>query len=86
MVFKDAFKAALKQKLDLMQTIKKQMADDVKNNVLKPETTKYFDLAATNFDAAAINMDNAENALHHYSRGCVNYGEFMARQKADRGK
>jgi hypothetical protein len=84
--FEITFQEALQQKIQLVQKIKSQMAEDTKNDVLKPATIKSFNLAVACFDAAAINFSKPENALHHYSRGCVNLGEFMARQKIDRGK
>ena len=86
MDLQDAYSAALKQKSELMTKIQEQMKGDVKDGKLKPDTLKAFNLAQTCFDAAVISQGKPEDSMHHYSRGCVNYGEFMACQKADRGK
>lgn len=85
MISTDIFQESLKQKMDLINKIQGQMADDVKNGVLKPKTIEIFNRARNGFDAAIINLGNPRDALHHYARGCTNLGEFMARQKVDRG-
>lgn len=82
----EAYAVALKQKMALMKTIREQMTDDVENGVIKPKTINAFNMAQASFDAAIIHQSKPEDSLHHYSRGCVNYGDFMARQKIDRSK
>ena len=84
----DQMRVMLHAKRELVATISIQMEDDVKNGVLTPETIKLNSLATDNFDAAAINLEKKEyeQAMHFYSRGCANMGEFKGRSDKERGK
>ena len=79
---------ALKAKRELVQKIALQMADDVKAGILSPDTVMQNSLAIDNLDAAAIWLEKCdyEQALHFYSRGCANMGEFKGRSDKERKK
>jgi len=81
------FEKAITTKHKLATKITEQMADDVKAGVLNILTVQQNKLALDNFDAAQINLnaDKFEDAVHFFSRGCANLGEFKGRSDKERG-
>ncbi len=79
---------ALTAKRELLSKIAIQMSDDVNNGVLSPETIMQHSIAVDNLDAAAITLEKCEyeQAMHFYSRGCSNMGEFKGRSDKERKK
>ena len=79
---------ALTTKRELLQSIARQMSKDVNNGVLSPETIMQHSIAVDNLDAAVIWWEKCdyEQALHFYSRGWSNMGEFKGRSDLERKK
>ncbi len=79
---------ALTAKRELLSKIAIQMSDDVNNGVLSPETIMQHSIAVDNLDAAAIWLEKCDysQAMHFYSRGCSNMGEFKGRSDLERKK
>ena len=79
---------SIQSKKALAHKIAGQMAEDVKNNVLSPATVRQNELARDNFDAALIQMGEGdyEKAIHFFSRGCANLGEFKGRSDKERNQ
>jgi len=79
---------ALHTKRELVAKIAVQMAEDAKAGVISPITVAQNSLAVDNLDAAAIWLEKCdfEQALHFYSRGCANMGEFKGRADKERKK
>jgi len=79
---------ALTSKRELLGTIAVQMTEDVNNGVLSPDTIRQHSIAVDNLDAAAIWLEKCDyaQAMHFYSRGCSNMGEFKGRADKERKK
>jgi hypothetical protein len=82
----ECMREMLHAKRELVSRIAGQMAADAKEGVLSPETVAQNNLAMDNLDAAAIWLEKCdfEQALHFYSRGCSNMGEFKGRADKER--
>jgi hypothetical protein len=82
----DCMREQLHFKRELIAKISVQMEDDVKAGVLSDETVALNKMALDNMDAAAIWLEknDYEQAMHFYSRGCSNMGEFKGRSDKER--
>jgi hypothetical protein len=87
-LLEDCLREQLHFKRELVAKIAVQMEEDVKAGVLSNETIILNSIALDNFDAAAIWLEknDYEQALHFYSRGCSNMGEFKGRTDKERNK
>lgn len=77
---------SIKFKRELAQKIALQMRDDVKKGVLTSQTVEQNQLAIDNLDAATNHLarEDFEKAIHFFSRGCANMGEFKGRSDKER--
>jgi len=84
----DSMRILLHAKRELIATIAIQMENDVKEGVLSNETVALNTMALDNLDASAIWLEkhDYEQALHFFSRGCANMGEFKGRSDKERKK
>lgn len=84
----DSMREQLYLKRELIAKIAVQMEGDVKAGVLSEETVALNKMALDNMDAAAIWLEKNDyvQAMHFYSRGCSNMGEFKGRSDKERKK
>ncbi len=77
---------AIATKRQLAHRISEQMLPDVKAGNISLLTAQQNKLAIDNLDAAALNLEKGEleQAVHFFSRGCWNMGEFKGRSDEER--
>lgn len=77
---------SIKTKLELAEKIALQMAGDVENGTLSADTVVQNRLAIQNYQSAAGSLKGGEfeKAIHFFSRGCANMGEFKGRADKER--
>lgn len=82
----EVIRSAIKQKLELLDTMGEQMEPYVINNTLLPATLQKYHTAKECFNAAWLQLESneLEKSVYFLMRGCWNVGEFLACSKHDR--
>lgn len=83
MTLGEAIRKVIKEKQELLLVkLRPQLDELLQTKTVTQLTAQHFQLAVDNFDKALVELDKGENlydAMHFFSRGCVNLGELTGR-------